>query len=202
MEELLRRADSATNISADPLDFAGGESPVVAVNKPLLEAYNAMWEAGTQLELGEPARALPHMRRALAAIQKARQAERIYLRGRPPRVVIDVNKVRLQGKDKGTSSIRVARPPLDSTQRAREERFARVVALASRDAAAAVDSLLLLRIDALDGLPSFAAALGDAADALRRNQRDRATDALVRARRALAGPAIVRDSLGRWGITP
>jgi hypothetical protein len=92
MAEMLARADSATNRTNDPIDFEGGESPVVAVNKPLLEAYNAMWSAGTELEIGEPGRALPHMRRALAAIQKARQAERLYLRGAAPQVVIDVSK--------------------------------------------------------------------------------------------------------------
>ncbi len=47
-------------------------------------------EAGRWLELGEPDDALPHMRAALAAIQRARQAERLYLRGRPPTQVVDI----------------------------------------------------------------------------------------------------------------
>jgi len=66
-EQMLAAADSATN-AAGTLDFAEGESPVVAINKPLLEAYNAMWEATRELEAGEPARALPPMRIALEAI--------------------------------------------------------------------------------------------------------------------------------------
>ena len=65
----------------DPIDFEGDESPVVAVNKPLLEAYNAMWDAGRELEIGEPGRALPHMRRALAAIQK-RETGRAFVSAR------------------------------------------------------------------------------------------------------------------------
>ena len=202
MEEMLARADSATNRSVDPIDFGGGESPVVAVNKPLLEAYNAMWDASTELELGEPGRALPHMQRALAAIQRARQAERIYLRGRPPQVVIDVDKARLQGKDKGASSARLPGLAADSALRRRIDRFARAVELVSRNAAAAVDSLMLIRIDALTDAPSFAAALRDATDALRRGRSGDATAALARARRALAGPSIARDSIARWGFIP
>jgi len=199
MEALLARADSATNVSADPIDFAGGESPVVAVNKPLLEAYNAMWDASTALEIGEPGNALPHMRRALAAIQKARAAERIYLRGRPPQVVIDVNKARLQGKDKGASSTRRPLATSDSAQRARTDRFLRIVELAPRNAKAAADSLLLLRVDVLTDAPAFAAALSDAANAIRSGKSADATAALTRARRALGGAPAARDSIGRWG---
>lgn len=202
MEELLARADSATNVSGAALDFEGGESPVVAVNKPLLEAYNAMWDASTELELGEPRRALPHMRRALAAIQKARQAERLYLRGQPPAVVIDLNKVRLTGKDKGSGSKRRPLSASDSANQVRADRFVSIVELASRMPAAAADSLLLLRIDALTDNPAFAAALGDAATALRRGKSGDATLALTRARRALSGAPVARDSLARWGLVP
>ncbi len=202
MEELLARADSATTRSADPIDFEGGESPVVAVNKPLLEAYNAMWDASTSLEMGEPARALPHMRRALAAIQKARQAERLYLRGTPPTVIVDVSKVRLTGKDKGSPSARRGVRAVDSVSAARADRFARLVELAARDAHAAADSLLVLRIDALTDNPPFAAALSDAVRAIHAGRGSEATTALVRARRALAGVPAVRDSLARWGVVP
>ncbi len=202
MEELLARADSATNKSAEALDFEGGESPVVAVNKPLLEAYNAMWDASTDLEIGEPGRALPHMRRALAAIERARLAERLYLRGRSPQVVIDINKARLQGKDKGSASNRRPLSASDSAARDRSDRFVRVVELASRDARAAADSLLVLRVDALTDNPPFAAALADAANAIRREKGDDAAMALARARRALAGVPATRDSIARWGIIP
>jgi len=202
MQELLARADSATNKSTDPIDFQGGESPVVAVNKPLLEAYNAMWDASTQLEIGEPAAALPHMRRALAAIEMARQAERVYLRGRAPQVVIDIDKARLKGKDKGTSATRSPGPVADSATRAFEVRLIRAIELSSRNTSAAIDSLILLRIDALADSPSFAATLGPAIDAMRRGRGVDATAALARARRVLAGPSIVRDSIGRWSSVP
>jgi hypothetical protein len=202
MEQLLARADSATTRTTDPIDFEGGESPVVAVNRPLLEAYNAMWDATTALEVGQPAQALPHMRAALAAIQRARQAERIYLRGSMLPVVIDIDKVRLTGKDKGASSARRALAPIDSAARRRAERFARIVELSARAPDAAVDSLLVLRIDALDRNPSFAAALGDAVTAMRQRRSDDAARALRNARRVLSGAPLSHDSLSRWGIVP
>ncbi|HEX3867053.1 MAG TPA: DUF4175 family protein, partial [Gemmatimonadaceae bacterium] len=202
MEELLARADSATTTATDPIDFEGGESPVVAVNKPLLEAYNAMWDASSELEIAEPGRALPHMRAALAAIQRARLAERIYLRGAPPKVVIDVNSVRLKGKDKGATSERRPLASSDSITQMRIERFARAVDLVATSSGAAVDSLLVLRIDAITDAPPFAAALGDAVAALRKGLGDDATRALTRARRALAGSPVASDSLSRWSFVP
>jgi len=202
MQDLLARADSATNRSTDPIDFQGGESPVVAVNKPLLEAYNAMWDASTQLEIGEPAAALPHMRRALAAIEKARQAERIYLRGRPPQVVIDIDKARLKGKDKGSSATRLPVSVSDSVTRSFQSRLVGAIELSALDAPAAIDSLTVLRIDALIDNPGFAATLLPALDAMRRGRGAEATAALARARRSLAGPSIVRDSIPRWSGIP
>jgi hypothetical protein len=139
------------------------------------------------------------MRRALAAIERARRAERIYLRGRPPQVVVDVSKARLQGKERGNSSSRLPRSAIDSAQHRRADRFARIVEMIGRGSAGTVDSLLLLRVESLSEAPSFAAALNGAIDALRRSDGPRAANALARARRALAGPAIVRDSLSPWG---
>ena len=81
-------------------------------------------------------------------------------------------------------------------------RFAAVVELVARDPRSAIDSLLVLRIDALTDEPRFAAALGDAADAMRRGKGDEAASDLARARRALAGAPVSRDSLSRWSIVP
>jgi hypothetical protein len=142
------------------------------------------------------------MRRALAAIERARKAERLYLRGAPPRVVIDINKARLKGKDKGSSSTRRSLAASDSVVRERTDRFTRIVELAATNPAAATDSLLVLRIDALGEAPTFAAALSAAATAMRRGDGAAATDALARARRALAGSPVARDTLSRWGIVP
>ena len=97
-DELLAAANAATQASAGATDFEGDETPVVAVNRPLLEAYNAMWDASRSLEVGEPGARAPAHARALAAIQRARNAERLYLRGKAPTVIVDIAKVRLAGK--------------------------------------------------------------------------------------------------------
>jgi hypothetical protein len=142
------------------------------------------------------------MRRALQAIQRARQADRVYLRGNDAPIVIDVDKARLKGKDKGESSTRRPIAAIDPASRRLADRFSRIVELSARAPQAAVDSLLVLRIDALDGKPAFAAALNDAASAIRRRKPDAAAHALMVARRALEGTPIIRDSLSRWGIVP
>ena len=196
-EELLRAAEEATEHGVgEVLDFAEGESPVVAINQPLLEAYNAMWAASSELNIGAPRRALPHMYAALAAIERAREAERVYLRGRPAAVVVDVNRVRLAGQRDSLPPARRAATSAD-TASAPAMRFARAASLIGSDRGAAVDSLLLLRVALLSESPSAAAALGDAVAALREG-RD-ATAAMARSRAALAGRRLRGSAMRPWG---
>jgi hypothetical protein len=142
------------------------------------------------------------MRRALAAIERARQAERIYLRGRPNAVIVDVAHVRLSGKDKGAASQREPRPAVDPVQRRRAERFARATALLARDPGAAADTLLVMRVAALVDAPALAAALDDAARTVRRGDAGAIALAWTRVRRALGGAPSVRDALPAWGGVP
>ncbi len=195
-EELLKAAERATDSRSEPLDFAHDETPVVAINRPLLEAYNAMWEAGRSLDAGEPRAALPPMYVALAAIQKARAAERLYLRGASPRVVIDLAKVRLQGKDRGRDALMPARTPRSADRAVLWQRLGQILQLES--AAAAADSVLLLRIGILAEYPAPAAGL-DSLAALLREGRD-ATLQVMRVRRALGGQRPVADSVAAWVI--
>ncbi len=199
-EQLLAAAEKATEINGDPTDFEGDETPVVAINRPMLEAFNAMWEAGRALDGGEPKRALPPMYLALAAIQRARAAERLYLRGAPPRVVVDLAKVRMQGKDKGTPNARQPRAALDPYRGAMLRRFAAALDVLESSPVAGVDSLLVLRLAVADRNAQAASALERAIDALR-TSRD-ATAALLGARRALDDDFASADSLARWGHLP
>jgi hypothetical protein len=196
-EELLRAAEEATEHGAgEPLDFAEGESPVVAINRPLLEAYNAMWAAGGELNVGAPRRALPHMYAALRAIERARQAERVYLRGRPAPVVVDVNRARLAGKRDSVFPASRASIGRDSIAD-HATRFARATVLITQDRQAAIDSLMLVRVELLSVSPGGAAALGELIEALRQ-QRDIAS-LVARARWALAGRPTRLDSIRMWG---
>ena len=196
--QVLAAAERASNV--DPtrnLEGEGDETPLVAVNKPLLEAYNHMWRASTELETANPAGAIPWMERAIEALQRARAAERIYLRGRPPRVVVDIAKVRGSGREKGAPSSREARAPLDAERAARLGRFDAVLGAVTTDPLAAADSLLLIRLSLPAADRVAAQALDAAADAVRRGGD--VTVALQRARRALAGAPVRQDGLSPWG---
>lgn len=197
-DALLAAAERAANV--DPtrnLDHDGDETPVVAINRPLLEAYNHMWRAGEELELGEPERAIPWMQRAIEALQRARAAERIYLRGRPPRVVVDINRVRLAGKDEARPSLRTPRAPLDPVRAARLARFDAALGVIAANPLAAADSLLLIRVTLPTDDRAAALALDAAATALRRGGA--VTDALVAARRSLVQDPPRRAPLTGWG---
>ena len=172
----------------------GDDSPVIAINRPLLEAYNAMWDAGRALEQGETRVAIPHMKLALAALERARTATRIYLRGKPPSVIVDIAKVRLAGKDTGSTNARSERRALPARDALREKRLLAAVEALARDATAARDSLAVLRLESVDDAPVFADALIAALDALRAG-RD-LTPALLRARKALGG--VTRVEAGLW----
>jgi hypothetical protein len=172
----------------------GDDSPVIAINQPLLEAYNAMWDAGRELEQGNPKAAIPHMRLALAAIERARSAERLYLRGKPPTVIIDIAKVRLAGKDTGATNARGKRDALPPREARRAERLVVAAQFVTRDVSAARDSLAVLRVEALGDSPAFAAAVGAVLELLASGGD--ATEAFVRARRVLGG--VVRTEAGVW----
>ncbi|CAN5184392.1 hypothetical protein BH09GEM1_BH09GEM1_21240 [soil metagenome] len=197
-EEVLKRADAVTSTAGNVMDVEGDETPILAINKPLLEAFNAMWDAGRALEVGEPAKAVAPMRIALAAIQRARTAERIYLRGKPSTVIVDIGRARLAGKDKGVSSIADPRVPIDPVVRRRSEMFERVSALITRDPDAAADSLLLMRVDALGDAPKLAAALDEAARALRKHDSVAIALAWMRVRRSLGGATEQRSGITSW----
>ncbi len=200
-DSVLAAADRAASAAAGTaLEGDQDETPLIATNRPLLEAYNAMWSATSELEIGEPGKAIPWMKKALDALQAARSAERIYLRGKTRAVVVDIDRVRLQGKDKGTPQARTPRPPVDPARVRRIARFDAAVTLVRTAPSAAVDSLLLLRLDLLDRDMPAAQAIEAAANALRGGHD--ATLAIIRARRALASPPRGAEALSTWGSPP
>jgi hypothetical protein len=167
-----------------------------AKNPDLVSAYNALWQAVRSLQIAEPTPALPPMRVALAALDRARLANRLYLRGVPPKIIVDLKRVRLSGKEKGSSNTRTPRSFADSARVRLPARFNAAIDLIEKQPARAVTELALMRVEALPSLPEFAAALGEATDAIRAG-RD-ATLPLLRARRALDGPPSVTPGLPQW----
>lgn len=195
-EAILKAADRATGGLGGMLDSHGDETPVVAVNRPLLEAYNAMWDATRALQGGVPRDALEPMRRALAAIQRARAAERLYLRGTPPAAVVDITKIRLIGTDSAKFDARRALEALPPTERRLAERALRGLASLMAGDSLALDTLRLVRLDALGTAAPLAGAIGDAISAVE-SRRD-ATDAILRARRFILAPWVRRSTSALW----
>ncbi len=165
-------------------------------NPDLSAAYNALWEAVRSLQIAEPAPALPPMRVALKALDRVRLANRLYLRGMPPKVIVDIARVRMTGREKGSGNVRTPRSPADSSRLELERRFSEAIELISRQPSNAVRAFALLQVEALSTSPSFAVALGETIDAFRRG-RD-ATLPLVRARRALSGEPAGAPGLPVW----
>jgi hypothetical protein len=199
-EALLAAAERATEEGmGEALDFHGDETPVVAVNRPLLEAYNAMWDAGRALAVGDPVTALPYMHAALSAIQRARAAERIYLRGRPAAVVVDLPQVRLSGSvpDEAPAGRSAGVPGV------REVLAARVRAVVNQLIAGdpeVLDSLLTLRVSALATAPDVALALERAAEAVRAGGDPSAFVREAYAR--LGGSAAGTRAQELWSVVP
>lgn len=160
--------------------------PQLVLNRDLKQAYDAMWDAERSLNIGDIDVALPFMRVAARALDRARLANRLYLRGRPPQVVVNLEKVRLTGKDKGAGNVASAPRPRADTVAARLDRSLNfALKLARSDPAHFIDALITLRAEANSVNPGFAASIGEAVDSLRAG-RD-ATGPLIRARRALFG---------------
>jgi hypothetical protein len=181
----------------EPSDTEEEESEVQAItNKDLKEAYDNLWVAVRSLQIAEPKPALPPMRVALKALDRARLAQRLYLRGMPPKIIVDLQRVRLTGKDKGSSNVRTPRSFADSARVRLAARFSAALDLIEKQPARAMTELALMRVDALSSVPDFAAALGQATDAIRA-RRD-ATLPLMRARRALDGPPTATPGLPLW----
>lgn len=204
VQQILTEAEGAGEDVAEPkpgdqpATVEEMESPDVisgAKNPDLKAAYTALWQAVRSLKIAEPGPALPPMRVALAALDRVRLANRLYLRGAPPKIVVNIERVRLTGKEKGASSMRTPGSFADSARLALSRRFYAMLDLLQTDPARAVTELALMRVQALQTLPGFAAALGEVSDAIRAG-RD-ATQPLLRARRALEPAPDVRP-LDQW----
>lgn len=179
--DILYETDSPEGSAEE--EEAGPEIRAIA-NRDLKVAYDALWDAVRSLQIAEPDRALPPMRAALAALDRARLAERVYLRGSPPRVIVDIARVRLTGKEKGVSSVRAEVVAGDSVRSRVGRRLTTALLLVPSAPSRAVEELALLRIETLHSLPAFSTALGVVTSDLRAGRNYSAS--LQRARSALS----------------
>ncbi len=203
VHDILFETETATasgRAPGEPLASIEEQEPpdeITGLKQPdLAEAYQALWSAVRALQIAEPAPALPPMRVALKALDRARLANRLYLRGTPPKVIVDIARVRMTGKEKGSASTRTPRTRADSSRAELSRRFRDAVEMLQRSPSEAIRDLTLLRVDALSASPAFAAALSDAVDAFHKGKD--ATLPLLRARRALDGKPASQPGLSSW----
>lgn len=201
MEDRIRKRVYDILYQTDSPEGAGdveeAESELQAINNPdLKQAYDALWDAVRSLRIAEPSSALPPMRIALKALDRARLAQRVYLRGIAPKVVIDVQRVRLSGKEKGVSSVRTPQSEADSIRRILRSGFEAAVTMRKSNPSAAVEQLSLLRVRALSSAPEFAEALRGLIDAIQKNRN--AGPALLQSRAAL-GTSLPAPTSLEWG---
>ncbi|MEP6508183.1 MAG: hypothetical protein ABJC63_08145, partial [Gemmatimonadales bacterium] len=199
-EILYELEGPAAEAAPDPAAGLTAEEPseeVHAIQNPdLFQAYQALWDAVRSLQIAEPAVALPPMKVALKALDRARLANRLYLRGTPPKVIVDIARVRMAGKEKGSGSFRTPRTPADSSRVELERRFGAAIEMLPHSPPNAIRELTLLRVEALSTSPAFATALSAAVDAFRKGKD--ATLPLLRARRALSGDPVSKPGLPSW----
>lgn len=170
--------------------------PQLVIDRDLKAAYDAMWEAQRALIPGDLAAARPAMLRAIAALDRARRADRLYLRGRTPRLVVDVARVRLSAAEKGHASLATARTRADTVRGRAAAGFDAALDVASAGAGRFADALVRLQAGTARDAPPFAAAIGAAADAVRRGADP--APALARARVALFGAPVRGSARVPW----
>jgi len=219
---LAERIDGVLNgpQSGDDDDrVAGNGSTLPRDEHRLLDtAAAALGDAAKSLAIAEPAAALPRELRALATLDSARAlARRLYLRGPPPALVVDLARVRLTGTGIPTTTLTVPASASDGAARLGRRLGAVIAAWAALPPArpsappaadssdrrarrvAVIDSLTVLRLDALTSNAAAAAALGDAVDRLQAG-RD-AAPALARARAAVP-ITVAADTAARAWAAP
>jgi len=136
-------------------------------SKLLRVAGLAMRRAEDHLTRVRVAAALPEMYRALEALDKGRNSSRVYLRGVLPRIVVDLEQVRLSGTGKAQVGPRSPRPQLSDARRRLLERLDRLLPASGPLPPAFGDSVTMVRADALTDAPDAAPSLTRALEAIR-----------------------------------
>lgn len=170
--------------------------PIQSVNRPLLEAFNAMWAAERELRIGELRASLPDQHRALQILQRLREGERVFSRARQQVAPVDLTAARGTGElDDVSPSLRSAAPAARSLQASHAEIGSLIARLPRLDSRAASLELgaAAARLLAQHGVdPDAAALVARAAESVRRERRDEAARLLVRARALLSPPAAIQ----------
>ena len=165
-------------------------------NPLLAEAHEALWEGARALYIAETGEALPPLWAALALLEEFALAERYYFRGQPPELIVNLGRVRLQGHDTGYAAPRVRRPVSGEKRQEMLRHYTRSMQFLEAAPDSALNTLMLMQVDALREYPDLASLLGEAIDAIRDGED--ASAPLADVRRYLEGETIVRRTLTTW----
>ncbi len=165
----------------------------------LREAAEEMRTAERELSIAQVPIALVHMRNALRLLERIRDANRYWIRGLLTTDPVDVDRIRMTGRDPVNVRDRVARQQAGDARKSLLLRLDRAVELAEADGAAASDSLQLIYAAALTQARDIAEPLGSAIQSLLRGED--ATDALVATRRRLERGVGSRPGLVPWTVS-
>lgn len=185
---VLEAAEAAAR-AAEELGHTHDESPTIAVSRPLIAIFNAMFAAERELRQAAMAASLPHQHRALELLKAAQRAERVYARGRVQVPTVDVAAIRGSGDvadarpaPRQPSAGRVLDPRVE--WRATVERASRDLRSGSLDPNE-LDAFAARLLADPAAPPQLAALISRAAGAVRGKQPESATQLLVEATRTL-----------------
>lgn len=165
-------------------------------NPLLAEAHEALWEGARALYIAETGEALPPMWAALELLQEFALMERYYFRGQPPELIVNLGRVRMQGKDTGYAAPRARREVSGKKRRELLASYVESVRLLEAAPDSALNTLMRMQVEALREFPDLASVLGEAVAAIR--AREDAAASLAEVRRSLEGRTIVRRRLTSW----
>ena len=168
-------------------------APVTAALK---SAVDALGQASRDLDIADTHSALPQLYKAYKALESFRTFKRYYLRGTTRPVIVDIQRVRLTGKTKGTATPMSPRSVATSDRDRMRLEYSAAIEQLRRAPSKAVTMLTMIRVESLKKYPALSAAIADALGAIDRG-RD-VTGPLLRVRRLLEATPIVTDSLPLW----
>lgn len=171
----------------------GGE---VEANPLLVKAVDAMFDATRSLMIAETGEAIPSLYIALKAMQDYSKAKKYYLRGKIQIEPVNIDRVRLSGKDSVKALARKARP-VDAADRAKlESDYASAVRALKTSPDSAVQIMTLMQVETLRKYPDLAKALGDAVTAIQAKKNPAVP--LTAARQAIDGTTGALHTIPVW----
>jgi hypothetical protein len=182
--------------NVDGVGFVG-ETPSSAA---LREVAEEMRQAERELVIVQVPVALVHMRKALELLEALRDMNRYYLRGLLTTTPVDVERVRLSGRDPASVGPRDARRRAEDLRAGILDQLDRAIRLVEASPEMARDSLQLLFATTLTHADDVARLLDGAVVAMDRG--DDPWPNLVAARRLLERSVTGERDLGNWFGTP